>query len=33
MSAAALAQQLNQAQQELALINGNPRHRNDKDQP
>ena len=33
MSAAALAQHLNQAQQELALINGNPRNRNDKEQP
>ena len=33
MSAAALAQHLNQAQQELALINGNPRTRNDKEQP
>ena len=33
MSAAALTQHLNQAQQELALINGNPRNRNDKEQP
>jgi hypothetical protein len=33
MSAAALAQHLNQAQQELALINGNPSNRNDKEQP
>lgn len=33
MSAAALARHLNQAQQELALINGNPGNRNDKDQP
>ncbi len=32
MSAAALTQHLNQAQQELALINGNPRNRNDKEQ-
>jgi hypothetical protein len=32
MSAAALAQDLNQAQQQLALINGHPRTRNDKEQ-
>jgi hypothetical protein len=32
MSAAALAQHLNQAQQQLALINGHPRNHNDKEQ-
>jgi hypothetical protein len=32
MSAAALAQHLNQAQQQLALINGHPRTRDDKEQ-
>jgi hypothetical protein len=32
MSAAALAQDLNQAQQQLALINGHPRNRNNKEQ-
>ena len=32
MSAAALAQDLNQAQQQLALINGHPRHHNNKEQ-
>ena len=32
MSAAALAQDLNQAQQQLALINGHPRNHNNKDQ-
>jgi hypothetical protein len=32
MSAAALAQDLNQAQQQLALINGHPRNHNDKEQ-
>jgi len=32
MSAAALAQDLNQAQQQLALINGHPRNRSNKDQ-
>jgi hypothetical protein len=32
-SAAALAGDLNQAQQQLALINGNPSRRNRKDQP
>ena len=33
MSAAALAQDLNQAQQQLALINGHPRNHNNKEQP
>jgi hypothetical protein len=33
MSAAALAQDLNQAQQQLALINGHPRTRDNKEQP
>ena len=33
MSAAALAQHLDQAQQELALIKGDPGNRNDKEQP
>jgi hypothetical protein len=33
MSAAALAQDLNQAQQQLALINGHPRTHNNKEQP
>ena len=32
MSAAALAQDLNQAQQQLTLINGHPRNHNNKDQ-
>jgi len=32
MSAAALAQDLNQAQQQLALINGHPRNHNNKEQ-
>jgi hypothetical protein len=32
MSAAALAQDLNQAQQQLALINGHPRNHDDKEQ-
>ena len=32
ISAAALAQDLNQAQQQLALINGHPRNHNDKEQ-
>ena len=32
MSAAALAQHLNQAQQQLALINGHPRNHNDEEQ-
>ena len=32
MSAAALAQDLNQAQQQLALINGHPRNHNTKEQ-
>lgn len=32
MSAAALAQHLNQAQQQLALINGHPRNHDDKEQ-
>jgi len=33
MSAAALAQDLNQAQQQLARINGHPRTRTSKEQP
>jgi hypothetical protein len=33
MSAAALAQDLNHAQQQLALINGHPRNHNNKEQP